>query len=104
MPSKEAALALAAEACAADLPAKLIAGIEGLDFETRKDAAQVRTERGGGGGGRGRVRGARRPPLVLPPLSSPGPRRHLPHERDGETPGADYLEARHELLAQLLDG
>ena len=23
---------------------------------------------------------------------------------DGETPGADYLEARHVLLAQLLDG
>ncbi len=41
-PSKETAQALAADACAAGLPERLIDALPALEFEARKDAAQVR--------------------------------------------------------------
>lgn len=86
IPSKEAALALTADACAASLPDKLIAKLPALDFEARKDAAsvcgavfrmqqQAESEGRGGGGG-----------------------------FSVETPGADHLLSRPQLLERLIDG
>lgn len=80
VPSKEAALALTADACAASLPDRLIAKLPALDFEARKDAASVcgavfrmQAPAADGSGGEG-------------------------------SPGADHLLSRPGLLEALLDG
>ena len=74
VPSKEAALALTADACAASLPDRLIAKLPALDFEARKDAASVC----------GAV--------------------FRMQQADGESPGAEHLLSRPRLLEALLEG
>ena len=133
-PSRDAALALAVDACAADLPAKLVAKLGVLDFETRKDAATVR-----GKGGviqthtraaavappRGAALCALRPRRAVRQATQPGESKtHTAHHHrpffylslnqvigavfrinvDGATPGADYLAAHPDVVAELLEG
>ena len=79
IPSKEAALALTADACSANLPDKLVAKLPALDFEARKDAAAVC-------GAVFRMQ------------------QHNDETGAFETPGADHLLSRPQLLEKLIDG
>ena len=79
VPSKEAALALTADACAASLPDRLIHKLQALDFEARKDAASVC----------GAVFRMQQQAADTGMVSSPG---------------AEHLLSRPHLLEQLLEG
>ena len=80
VPSKEAALALTADACAASLPDRLIHKLQALDFEARKDAASVC----------GAVFRMQQQQAADPGAAS--------------TPGAEHLLSRPQLLERLLEG
>ena len=114
-PSKETALALAADACAAGLPERLVDALPALEFEARKDAAQVRVKRRAQ---RTRWRGPRSP---RPPFSHPKwpPKRliflsfsqpyqvvgaifRLDASTDPAAPGSLYLASHPHLLSKLV--
>lgn len=109
-PSRDAALALATDACGVGLPAKLVAKLGMLDFESRKDGAAVRQREKGEG--RARQRGRRRSPrargkksltpafLLLPQVLGAIFRMNV----DGVTPGANYLAAHPEVVTELMEG